>query len=474
MRVELIQDKERPGRSVARKRAESADEATRLRREADLLDVATHPGLAQPLAFDDGELPVLTTAAIARPLPPADDPLAVEEIAGVVAVVATTLADLHALGLVHGAVAPDHILLDDDGRPVMCSLGYGGVAGEHPLMLPALDASLVDPARATGAALDPAFDVYAAGGLIDALLATYDAGNRSAAADALRRVAAQARAGESRLTSRQVADAVHDTVPAARLPRRHDAPAPPPAGDDVLAARRRQQPLEHWRNMRASESRAAVGSGCHDPRRVGRVGVAVAAALVMATIAVSAAARRGGDRTATAPTLAAVPPTSAAVPPSSAPEPSSSRVPVAGEAAPTSRPPAPRPTNRPGCAPVEGPLSADVDGDGCPDGVRFSAGVVEAAGLRWAVGTAGDVATVGDWTCSGDRSLAVLRPQTGQVFAFDGWATAGSDAHASLVGSVAGGESLRPADIDGDGCNELVVERRGGPPAVLTVPRGRS
>jgi serine/threonine protein kinase len=43
-------------------------------------------------------------------------------LAGIGAAVATTLADLHDLGLVHGAVIPAHILLDA-GRPVLCGFG---------------------------------------------------------------------------------------------------------------------------------------------------------------------------------------------------------------------------------------------------------------------------------------------------------------------------------------------------------------
>ncbi|MGH9278011.1 MAG: hypothetical protein ACRD12_07880, partial [Acidimicrobiales bacterium] len=133
------------------------------------------------------------------------------------------------------------------------------------------------------------------------------------------------------------------------------------------------------------------------------------------------------------------------------------------------RRPPPRPA-REGCPPVEGPMTADVDGDGCAEPVRFSAGIVEAAGRRWAVGEAGDVVAVGDWSCSGARSLALLRPRTGEVFAFSGWATAGNDVTAPLVGEVTGGTLLRAGDLDGDGCNELIVERPAGAPAVVRLP----
>jgi hypothetical protein len=120
---------------------------------------------------------------------------------------------------------------------------------------------------------------------------------------------------------------------------------------------------------------------------------------------------------------------------------------------------------------VDGPLAADVDGDGCAESVRFADGVAEAAGALWSVGRADDVVAVGDWSCSGVRTLAVLRPGTGEVFAFSGWASAGHDLQAPRVGQVAGGSGLRAADLDGDGCNELVVERVADAPAVLRAPR---
>jgi hypothetical protein len=68
--------------------------------------------------------------------------------------------------------------------------------------------------------------------------------------------------------------------------------------------------------------------------------------------------------------------------------------------------------------------------------------------------------------------LAVLRPATGDVFAFAGWATAGEDVSAPRLATVAGGTTLRAADLDGDGCHELVVERLTGAPAVLRAARG--
>src|SRR5205085_2740405 len=91
-------------------------------------------------------------------------------------------------------------------------------------------------------------------------------------------------------------------------------------------------------------------------------------------------------------------------------------------ATPVTRPLLP---TRSDCVPPASVLIADVDADGCPDGLRYADGILEGAGLRWAVGQAGDQVAVGDWGCRGARTLVVPRPATGEVFRFDGWAVGG-------------------------------------------------
>lgn len=461
MRVEFVEGA--LGRKEARKRAETVAEAVRVRREADLLDVATHPGLVEVAGFDDGEFPELRTSRIDGSRLADHSTLEVEEAAGVVAAVAATLADLHGMGLVHGAVAPEHVLLDGDGRPVLCSLGYGGLVGEGPPTVPSLAPAFLDPRRTGGEVLDPSFDVFGLGAVLASLLPKASSQGRAGSVDALRRIAGQASDGPGGITARQVADAVHDAVPGARLPGATPPPVPPRPRSDPLATRRHLSPLEGWR-------RAQKGRGSPSPRtRLTRSAGVVLVAL---------AALGGGllvwgrGRPSPGPADVVMPPASTGLSVTTVATTTAVSTtvirPATTTASTASTTAAPR---RPGCPAVAGPLSADVDGDGCPDAVRFDGGVVEAAGRRWAVGEPGDVIGVGDWTCAGTRSVAVLRPRTGQVFAFSGWATASRDLTAALVGEVAGGQALRAADIDGDGCNELVVERRSGAPAVLHPPR---
>jgi hypothetical protein len=393
-------------------------------------------------------------------------PLELEEVAGVAAAVASTLADLHGMGLVHGAVSPGHVVLDRDGRPVLCGLGYGGLAGEPILQAVELGAEFVDAARADAAVLDPAVDVFGVGALILLLL---DRGNgrvRGLGGEALRSVARRATADDvaSRPTARQVADSAHDAVAIPRLPRPEGAaPAPAPAPATAPSPHR---PLEGWRRTLAPPPLAR--------RRRLRTIALVTFALVggAAALAVVVQGRMGrhpplptAAPAATMTTMAAGATTAAAVTTSLRPT-TTAPVAVAGTVA------AARPRVGPaGCATADGPLAADVNGDGCPESLRFADGVVTAGVLRWSVGEAGDEIAVGDWACSGTRSLAVLRPRTGEVFAFARWAGPANDVEAPLVGAVAGGRALRAADLDGDGCNELVVERASGAPVVLRAPR---
>jgi hypothetical protein len=124
----IITRLEREGeRPVVVKRADLAG-AERLQREAERLARASHPGVVQVLhggAVVDGW--ELRTAHAGRPLSSADRG-GVREVAGVVASAATTLADLHQLGLVHGRIDASHVLIGDHGRAVLCGFGDGSVA----------------------------------------------------------------------------------------------------------------------------------------------------------------------------------------------------------------------------------------------------------------------------------------------------------------------------------------------------------
>ena len=111
------------GRLIAVK-AVPAEKAAELEREAALLRRLDHPGLVRfvDLVTDPDGTAALHTEFVSsdtwatRPLA---DPA--ERAAGVAAL-ASTVADLHDLGVAHGQLSPAHVLHGENDRPVVCSL----------------------------------------------------------------------------------------------------------------------------------------------------------------------------------------------------------------------------------------------------------------------------------------------------------------------------------------------------------------
>jgi hypothetical protein len=108
------------------------------------------------------------------------------------------------------------------------------------------------------------------------------------------------------------------------------------------------------------------------------------------------------------------------------------------------------------CPSVEEP-AYDHDGDGCPSAVVVDDGVVVVDGTRYGVGRPGDRLAVGDWDCDGAATVAAVRPATGEVFVFDGWAAPTGDVVVPAAARVGGAARLQADDGDGDGCPALVV-----------------
>lgn len=63
----------------------------------------------------------------------------------------------------------------------------------------------------------------------------------------------------------------------------------------------------------------------------------------------------------------------------------------------------------------------DGDNDGCPDEVRLDGRVATVGEIDVELGQDGDVAVVADSDCDGVATPVVLRPETGEVFAFPDW-----------------------------------------------------
>lgn len=87
-----------------------------------------------------------------------------------------------------------------------------------------------------------------------------------------------------------------------------------------------------------------------------------------------------------------------------------------------------------------GPVSVPLPHQVWPgeDVIVEESGEVRVGRQRWAVGTAGDVVVIGDWDCDRQTTPAVLRPASGALYVFDGWAALGSPAVARKVADVPG------------------------------------
>lgn len=90
--------------------------------------------------------------------------LAPGELVTVLSPVASTLARLHRLGVVHGDLSPDNVLLDLDGRPFVADLGVARIAGERPIELRGTE-GFVAPEVLLGANPTAAADVHVLGAL---------------------------------------------------------------------------------------------------------------------------------------------------------------------------------------------------------------------------------------------------------------------------------------------------------------------
>lgn len=110
------------GRLVVAKRAATLAARAALAAEADRLRRAQHPGVVRIVAETASPGGGFATAwAGSRTLGQGcDDPIV---LARLVSIVADTLAELHERGVIHGRLAPSHVIIGPDGQPVLCGFG---------------------------------------------------------------------------------------------------------------------------------------------------------------------------------------------------------------------------------------------------------------------------------------------------------------------------------------------------------------
>lgn len=456
------------GRAVACKWA-SGDGVARLRHEAEVLEAARHPGVVELLDVRfDGSSASLRLAAAPGPSLDRCPALTGDEAAGVVAAVAATVADLHAAGIVHRAIEAAHVVLDGDGRPLLCGFADAVVVGA------AAGAATADSGEEGEARdADAAVDVAALGALLLELAGAAPpvAGRPDPRAEVLAAIASWASSPDpaSRPSAGDLAAAIATRVPAARLPRPADLAARGQAdgGDGAVLGR-----LLECAGVSDDGPRGQRGTRGGRRRAAPVAAVAVAAAVI--TLAGFASGMSGGPPPAAPPVTgrAVLSSTTTTTTTTTADRVQATQV-WPGTPSSTTTPTTGAGAVAVDCPPAEAELRADVDGDGCVEPLTYAAGVLRAGSARWAVGGEGDRVATGDWWCRGEgrATLAVLRAADRSVWVFEGWpAEAGAKVVAQGWGAVAGATGLRAVPGSG-GCAVLRVERAGQPPVTLAPPR---
>lgn len=147
------------------------DRAAGLLRRASAVAAVGHPGLLGALDADAeperGPYVVseLLDGGSVAGLLEREGALAPHRAAGLVAQAAEALAAAHARGLVHGAVKPANLLLDEDGRVRVADLGWAELRSRT-----AGDAAWLAPEQCAGRPAGPAADQYALGVVLHELL----------------------------------------------------------------------------------------------------------------------------------------------------------------------------------------------------------------------------------------------------------------------------------------------------------------
>lgn len=100
---------------------QSLDDPDAIRHEARVLARLEHPGVVGFLEFDDRDPPALWMRHAGTECWEHDAPQDPHGVIAGLASVASTVRDLHDLGIAHGNLQPAHVIISRDGRPMLCS-----------------------------------------------------------------------------------------------------------------------------------------------------------------------------------------------------------------------------------------------------------------------------------------------------------------------------------------------------------------
>ena len=433
------------------RRSNDPDLVRRLREEAGILAGLEHPNIVRVLGVGaDGEGTAMAMQYAAggslATLLAHRGRLRPEEAVAVAVPLADALVATHRQGLVHGDVKPANILFTSSGAPVLADFGLAGQhAGDTAVMG---TAGYVDPAVLQGARADERSDVYGLGAVCHEMLVGRPPGLHAGASRKLLGPPALAVVVERSL-ARRPSDRFPDAAAmasalraaAAELPVAPLLPPLVPAADSAATDR---PSTDHPATDRPATDRPATdlaGSGpdvAGPPTRpVGTPPTRPASrsasgqrrprhrrVMIVGAVLVAVGAFLG----VTAVGLGLL---------------------IPGLVGPPDRPRAVA------CAPLSAPMQADIDGDGCPSAVTWSANVLEVEGRRYQLGQPGDALLLGDWDCDGRDTPALYRPG-GTVFFFDAWAEDGQALPAASRGDhvMDGAPEVHHGK---DGCDRLVV-----------------
>ena len=382
--------------STVTKRAEGTGPRSRLAHEAAVLETIAHPGVVRLVEYRSGDEWDELITEFSGAVTLADHrPSDLAAVAGLGAAIADTVADLHEMGLAHGCLQPDHVVLGARRRPVLCSFSQASYDQEALLG-----------------------DVVALGQLVSELLDCVPQA-RGGAERRVRNAIAEAAsdAAEGRGTARTLARSLAG-VPGAHIAA--DGPAEAiEGGEDAPEL----DGTRTWRHRVVSAGEAAAPPSRRNLVAVGLVVLAVVVVLVAAWTQ-----RRNGDLEER----------------------------LLGLATPTA---APTPTPEPALTPPPAgcPAGPDVDGDGCGDDTEVIGRLIRHGDRWYEVGEPGDVVVLGHWSCAPVATPAVLRPATGELFVFDRWPSA--DSPVSVVSSTTVDQSATSLVIGTiDGCDAPMVE----------------
>ena len=404
-------------RAIAVKSGTHADALTALTREAATLEEVRHPNVVEFVRFDvsDGLGEMWTVFAGDQTLA-SNPPRTLTAIYRSIAALAAALSDIHAMGVVHCRIAPEHVVLGPEGRPVLCSFSEAGSTGEP---LP------------TGEVRLPSQDIADLGALMQHIISGAESTKLSRRSN-LSRKRFERTALDAQDPDHRRRPNAHDIAAAVSLLQDEAATelAEAPHVEDVIDE---NDPVPNTTQPTLAELAAArfgdndveapptTGWGTYAKRTISVAAIIVGAVAIVVGANTMLAPEQGeGLDAATTPAQVKASTT------------------------------APQPVVERTTPPTTTTLGVEVE-------ALAARPTIEIAGASYQIGESGDIAATGDWNCDGEETAALLRPSSGSIFVFERWADDGEELTATALTKIEGATGIRAEPSNG-GCDHLIVE----------------